>query len=70
MQNVNKNQGGVSAGPGLQPVATEASVPETSVAVTPAVPVSVSLSQPQPALPITIQGCPQVRHLQSCDLYI
>lgn len=69
MQNVNKNQGGVSAGPGLQPVATEASVPDVQT-VTPAVPVSVSLSQPQPALPITIQGCPQVRHLQSCDLYI
>lgn len=66
MQTVNKNQRGVSAGAGLQPVATEASVPDIQT-LTPAVPVSVSLPQPQTTLPITIQGCPQVPHLHSSN---
>lgn len=64
MQTVNKNQRRASAGTGLQPVATEASVPDIQT-LTPAVPVSVSLPQPQTTLPITIQGCPQVPHLHS-----
>lgn len=61
-----KNQWCLSAGPGTQLVALEASVPDLHT-LTPAVPVSVSLPQPQTTLPITIQGCPQVPHLQICD---
>lgn len=61
-----KNQWCLSAGPGLQLVASEASVPDLHT-LTSAVPVSVSLPQPQTTLPITIQGCPQVPHLQICD---
>lgn len=52
-----------SAGSGVQLVASEASVPDVHT-LTPAVPVSVSLPQPQATLPITIQSCPQVRHLR------
>lgn len=61
-----KNQWCPSAGPGAQLVAPEASVPDLHT-LTPAVPVSVSLPQPQTTLPITIQGCPQVPHLQIWD---
>ncbi|XP_011601008.2 POU domain, class 6, transcription factor 1 isoform X2 [Takifugu rubripes] len=51
-------------GPGTQLVASEASVPDLHT-LTPAVPVSVSLPQPQTTLPITIQGCPQVLSQES-----
>lgn len=61
-----KKQWCLSAGPGAQLVASEASVPDLHT-LTPAVPVSVSLPQPQTTLPITIQGCPQVPHLQIWD---
>lgn len=42
-----------------QLVSVEASAPAVQT-LTPAVPVSVSLSQHQAAMPITVQGCPQV----------
>lgn len=48
-------------------MAPETCVPDVQT-LTPAVPVSVSLPQTQTTLPITIQGCPQVRHLQIYDL--
>lgn len=43
-----------------QVASVEAPVPAVQT-LTPAVPVSVSLPQPQAAMPITVQGCPQVR---------
>lgn len=43
-----------------QLVSVEASAPAVQT-LTPAVPVSVSLSQHQATMPITVQGCPQVR---------
>lgn len=43
-----------------QVVSVEAPAPAVQT-LTPAVPVSVSLPQPQAAMPITVQGCPQVR---------
>nr|XP_046252619.1 POU domain, class 6, transcription factor 1 isoform X2 [Scatophagus argus]XP_046252621.1 POU domain, class 6, transcription factor 1 isoform X2 [Scatophagus argus]XP_046252622.1 POU domain, class 6, transcription factor 1 isoform X2 [Scatophagus argus] len=42
-----------------QVVSVEAPAPAVQ-SLTPAVPVSVSLPQPQAAMPITVQGCPQV----------
>uniref|UniRef100_A0A3Q3XHN9 POU domain protein n=1 Tax=Mola mola TaxID=94237 RepID=A0A3Q3XHN9_MOLML len=49
--------GGVSAE--QQVASVEAPAPAVQT-LTPAVPVSVSLTQPQAAMPITVQGCPQV----------
>lgn len=43
-----------------QVVSVEAPAPAVQT-LTPAVPVSMSLPQPQAAMPITVQGCPQVR---------
>lgn len=42
-----------------QVVSVEAPTPAVQT-LTPAVPVSVSLPQPQAAMPIAVQGCPQV----------
>ncbi|XP_060930880.1 POU domain, class 6, transcription factor 1 [Limanda limanda] len=42
-----------------QVVSVEAPPPAVQT-LTPAVPISVSLTQPQAAMPITVQGCPQV----------
>ncbi|CAB1414851.1 unnamed protein product [Pleuronectes platessa] len=42
-----------------QVVSVEAPTPAVQT-LTPAVPISVSLTQPQAAMPITVQGCPQV----------
>ncbi|XP_029975542.1 POU domain, class 6, transcription factor 1 isoform X2 [Salarias fasciatus] len=42
-----------------QVVSVEAPAPAVQT-LTPAVPISVSLPQPQAAMPITVQGCPQV----------
>lgn len=52
----------------MPPVATEAPVAEVQT-VTPAAPVSLSLPQAQTALPVTIQGCPQVPRLQILRSY-
>lgn len=42
-----------------QAVSVEAAAPAVQT-LAPAVPVSVSLPQPQAAMPIAVQGCPQV----------
>lgn len=42
-----------------QVVSVEAQAPAIQT-LTPAVPISVSLPQPQATMPITVQGCPQV----------
>ncbi len=42
-----------------QVVSVEAHAPAVQT-LTPAVPVSLSLPQPQTTMPITVQGCPQV----------
>ncbi|XP_036390161.1 POU domain, class 6, transcription factor 1 [Megalops cyprinoides] len=52
------NSGGVVLGEGG--VAVEATATPVVQTMTPAGPISVSLPQPQTALPITVQGCPQV----------
>uniref|UniRef100_A0A3Q3WW65 POU domain protein n=1 Tax=Mola mola TaxID=94237 RepID=A0A3Q3WW65_MOLML len=61
-----KSQGGaeeaaflVGASAEQQVASVEAPAPAVQT-LTPAVPVSVSLTQPQAAMPITVQGCPQV----------
>lgn len=58
--NVSKNQPCAPAALGEQQVVSvEAPVPAVQT-LTPAVPISVSLPQAQAAMPITVQGCPQV----------
>ncbi|XP_019129342.1 POU domain, class 6, transcription factor 1 isoform X1 [Larimichthys crocea] len=53
-----QSAGGVVLGE-QQVVSVEAPAPAVQT-LTPAVPVSMSLPQPQAAMPITVQGCPQV----------
>ncbi|XP_022063058.1 POU domain, class 6, transcription factor 1 isoform X1 [Acanthochromis polyacanthus] len=53
-----QSSGGVVLGE-QQVVSVEALAPAVQT-LTPAVPISVSLPQPQAAMPITVQGCPQV----------
>ncbi|XP_008291724.1 POU domain, class 6, transcription factor 1 [Stegastes partitus] len=53
-----QSTGGVVLGE-QQVVSVEALAPAVQT-LTPAVPISVSLPQPQAAMPITVQGCPQV----------
>ncbi|KAM3617733.1 uncharacterized protein V6R79_010356 [Siganus canaliculatus] len=55
---VPQNAGGAVLGE-QQVVSAEAPAPAVQT-LTPAVPISVSLPQPQAAMPITVQGCPQV----------
>ncbi|XP_045911301.1 POU domain, class 6, transcription factor 1 isoform X4 [Micropterus dolomieu] len=55
---VSQSHGGVVLGE-QQVVSIEAPAPAVQT-LTPAVPVSLSLPQPQAAMPITVQGCPQV----------
>ncbi|XP_058498575.1 POU domain, class 6, transcription factor 1 isoform X4 [Solea solea] len=55
---VPQSTGGIVLGE-QQVVSVEAPAP-TVQTLTPAVPISVALSQPQAAMPITVQGCPQV----------
>lgn len=55
---VPQSSGGVVLGE-QQVVSVEALTPAVQT-LTPAVPISVSLPQPQAAMPITVQGCPQV----------
>ncbi|XP_038579529.1 LOW QUALITY PROTEIN: POU domain, class 6, transcription factor 1 [Micropterus salmoides] len=55
---VSQSHGGVVLGE-QQVVSIEGSCPAVQT-LTPAVPVSLSLPQPQAAMPITVQGCPQV----------
>ncbi|XP_044068618.1 POU domain, class 6, transcription factor 1 isoform X2 [Siniperca chuatsi] len=55
---VSHSTGGVVLGE-QQVVSVEAPAPAVQT-LTPAVPVSLSLPQPQAAMPITVQGCPQV----------
>uniref|UniRef100_A0A3B5AXG6 POU class 6 homeobox 1 n=1 Tax=Stegastes partitus TaxID=144197 RepID=A0A3B5AXG6_9TELE len=58
-----KSEGKAEEGVARAPEQPDASVEALAPAVqtlTPAVPISVSLPQPQAAMPITVQGCPQV----------
>lgn len=54
------NPGCAPAVSGEQQVASVEALTPAVQTLTPAVPVSVSLPQPQAAMPIAVQGCPQV----------
>lgn len=57
---IRTNLGCAPAVLGEQQVASAEAPPPAFQTPTPAVPISVSLHQPQAAMPITVQGCPQV----------
>lgn len=57
---IRTNPGCAPAVLGEQQVASVEALAPAVQTLTPAVPVSVSLSQPQATMPITVQGCPQV----------